>query len=96
MARAVSPSLSIIGSTPKREQTHSNPRDTTVQRVIYNTTAINTTTRTTASLKTAKPGAELVRWIARKWDLVGVLTLLGSSTAYGVFALAHRPVDSGS
>ena len=67
-----------------------------MQRVIYNTTATNTTTRTTASLKTAELGAELVRWIARKWDLVGVLTLLGSSTAYGVFALAHRPVDSGS
>lgn len=36
-----------------------------------------------------KPGAGLVRWIARRWDLVGVLALLGSSAAYGAYALTH-------
>jgi hypothetical protein len=36
-----------------------------------------------------KPGAGLVRWITRRWDLVGVLALLGSSGAYGVYALTH-------
>jgi len=38
---------------------------------------------------TAKPGAGLVRWIAHRWDLVGMLALLGSSGAYGVYALTH-------
>jgi hypothetical protein len=68
-----------------------------MQQAIYtnlnNTTAINANTALqtghTASRKSAQPGAGLVRWIARKWDLVGVLALLGSSAAYGVFALAH-------
>ena len=36
-----------------------------------------------------KPGAALVRWIVRQWDLVGVLALLGSSAAYGAYALTH-------
>ncbi len=42
---------------------------------------------------TAKPGAGRVRgrvrWIFRQWDLVGVLALMGSSAAYGVYALTH-------
>lgn len=47
----------------------------------------------TARTQTAKPGAGLWRglgrWIARHWDLAGVLTLMGSSAAYGVYALTH-------
>ena len=33
--------------------------------------------------------ARVLRWVNHKWDLVGVLTLMGASAAYGVFALMH-------
>lgn len=33
--------------------------------------------------------AVVLRWVSQKWDLVGVLLLIGSSAAYGVFALMH-------
>ena len=36
-----------------------------------------------------KPGAGLVRWVAHRWEMVGVLALLGSSAAYGAYALTH-------
>ena len=36
-----------------------------------------------------KPGAGVGRWLAHRWDLVGVLALLGSSAAYGVYTLTH-------
>lgn len=36
-----------------------------------------------------KPGAGLARWVSQRWELVGVLALLGSSAAYGVYALTH-------
>ena len=36
-----------------------------------------------------KPSAGFVRWLAHRWDLVGVVALIGSSAAYGVYALAH-------
>ena len=39
--------------------------------------------------KTAKPGAGIVRWIACKWELLGVLTLIGASAIYSVDALAN-------
>ena len=32
--------------------------------------------------------ARLLRTLARQWDMVGVLGLMASSAAYGVFALA--------
>ena len=38
---------------------------------------------------TASLTAGVLRWVGRKWDLVGVVALMGSSAAYGVFALAH-------
>ena len=58
-----------------------------MQQAIYNNSVINS--GRAASGKTIQPGANLVRWIARKWELVGVLALMGSSAAYGVFALAR-------
>lgn len=36
-----------------------------------------------------KSRVDMVRWIARWWDLVGVLALLGASAACGVFSLTH-------
>lgn len=33
--------------------------------------------------------AYVLQWVTRKWDLVGVVLLMGSSAAYAVFALAH-------
>ena len=36
-----------------------------------------------------KPRAGFGRWLAHRWDLVGVLTLIGSSAAYGVYTLTH-------
>ena len=36
-----------------------------------------------------KPGAGFGRWLAHQWDLVGVVALIGSSAAYGVYALTH-------
>lgn len=44
--------------------------------------------RTTAPAK-PKPSTGLVRWIAHRWDLVGMLALIGSSAAYAMYALAH-------
>lgn len=48
----------------------------------------------TAALVTAAPAANtpwmprLRRTLARRWDLIGVLSLMASSAAYGVYALA--------
>ena len=56
-----------------------------MQQAIYqNLTAQNTA-------KTVAPArhAGLTQQIARKWDLIGVLALMTSSTAYGLFALTH-------
>lgn len=57
-----------------------------MQQAIYNNISISTLGRT-ASAVARRTG--MVRWIARRLDLVGVLALMGSSAAYGVFALAH-------
>ncbi len=56
--------------------------------LIYNHINNHSNAGRTAARR-AKNGAGLVRWIAHRWDLVGALALLGSSAAYGVFALAH-------
>ena len=56
-----------------------------MQQAIYSTIRIQTNSVGVSAPKTAG----LLRWVARRWDLVGVLTLMGSSAAYGVFALAH-------
>ena len=68
-----------------------------MQQAIYNNSSISNISSSSNSGRTASAdttetaahGAGIVRWIARRWDLVGVLTLMGSSAAYGVFALAH-------
>ena len=44
---------------------------------------VNTATTRTSS------AAEIVRCIACKWDLLAVLGLLASSTAYGVYAVSQ-------
>ncbi len=61
----------------------------TMQQAIYNTISISHSGRTAKTGGTASQAAGLLRWVSRKWDLVGVVALLGSSAAYGVFALAH-------
>jgi len=57
-----------------------------MQQAIYSSIRIQNTN--TAGVCAPK-AAGLLRWVARKWDLVGVLALMGSSAAYGVFALVH-------
>ena len=64
-----------------------------MQQAIYN--SINGINGGSGSIAQAEgesqaaDGTGLVRWMARRWDLVGVLALMGSSAAYGAFALAH-------
>ena len=59
-----------------------------MQQAIYNPICIPT--NPTAQTQTpAVRAARVLRWVSRKWDLVGVVALMGSSAAYGVFALAH-------
>ncbi len=63
-----------------------------MQQALYNNTVSISNPAQTADVTpagTATRGAGMVRWIVRRWDLVGVLALMGSSAAYGVFALAH-------
>ena len=43
----------------------------------------------TAETGTAGRGKAVVRWVARRWEMIGVLALMGSSATYGVFALTH-------
>ena len=57
--------------------------DTTMPQIIDRNAAQTAATQTTA------PTTGLTQWISRKWDLVGVLALMTSSAAYGVFALSH-------
>ena len=65
-----------------------NTGDTTMQQAIYN--SINSNGISIQAANTGAPKASgLRRWVARRWDMVGVLALMGSSAAYGVFALAH-------
>jgi hypothetical protein len=66
-----------------------------MQQAIYN--SINSTIYNSGSTirnsgstaNTAKDGARLAQWIARKWDMAAVVALMLSSATYGVFALAH-------
>ena len=72
-----------------------------MQQAIYNTThnsikathnSIKATQKTILTMTTTAPAARpmgLARRMAGRWDMVGVLALMGSSAAYGVFALAH-------
>ena len=57
-----------------------------MQQIIYRTAIQNTAART-ATATSRRTG--LTQWIAQKWDLAGVLALMASSAAYGVFALSH-------
>lgn len=64
-----------------------------MQQAITNSIRIqNTNNKATtgrAANANAPKAAGLVRWAAARWEMVGVLALMGSSAAYGVFALAH-------
>ena len=63
-----------------------------MQQAIYNSingSAIVKATRPANAAAQAANRAGLIRWIGRKWDLIGVAALMGSSAVYGVFALAH-------
>ena len=63
-----------------------------MQQAIYNSTTINGNDFAIPATKTATTTARrasLARRIARRWDMVGVLALMGSSAVYAVFAIAH-------
>ncbi len=57
---------------------------------VYNS-AFNTVVVTPSAANTPwmPRAARCVRTLARKWDLIGVLSLMTSSAAYGIYALAH-------
>lgn len=59
--------------------------DTIMQQALYNHISISNP----SAAGTAQRGTALVRWVAHRWELAGVLALMGSSAAYGVFALTH-------
>lgn len=59
-----------------------------MQQALYNSIAIQVTkTNTAATTKSRR--ASFARRIAQKWDLVGVLALMASGAAYGMYAIAH-------
>ena len=61
-----------------------------MQQIIYRNATVTdrrNPDRHSDSHSTRRPG--LTQWIGQKWDLVGVLALMASSAAYGVFALSH-------
>ncbi len=64
-----------------------------MQQAIYNnidsTIRIQNTNPAANRGMNAPQAAGVLRWAARRWDLAGVLALMGSSAAYGVFTLAH-------
>ncbi len=76
------------------EMTDRDTGGTTMQQSIYNSIihdsiTIQATKTDTGTTAPAFWGASLLQRLARRWDMVGVLALMGSSAAYGVFALAH-------
>lgn len=67
-----------------------------MQQAIYNNigTQANIGIQANIGVQTKQAGktdkaARVLRWVSHRWDLVGVLTLMGASAAYGVYALAH-------
>ena len=60
-----------------------------MQQAIYNSIRIQATNTAAGTGRAASPVAGWLGWVSRKWDLIGVVALMGSSAAYGVFALAH-------
>ena len=50
--------------------------------------AANTDKTIRTSADTATLRAEMIRWFARKWDLLAILALMAASLAYGLFAVA--------
>lgn len=61
-----------------------------MQQAIYNNISIqaNVGVQIKPAVKTNRVAC-ILRWVGHKWDLVGVVTLMGTSAAYGVYALAH-------
>lgn len=64
-------------------------QQTTLYNSIHSIPQSSTTPKTTTATAPAARPLGLLRRVARQWELVGVLALMGSSAAYGVFALAH-------
>ena len=60
--------------------------DTTIQQALYSRTDISDPAATTGR---AQRSAAVVRWVARRWELAGVLALMGSSAVYSAVALTH-------
>ncbi len=63
-----------------------------MQQILYNNCNTLSQGRAAEMAAASQPivrGAGLLRGIGRKWDLVGGLALMASSTAYALFALSH-------
>ncbi len=60
-----------------------------MQQAIYNINPSSANSTTGTATGPAIDGMGIIRWVGRKWDLVGIVTLMASSTAYGLFALAN-------
>lgn len=58
---------------------------------MQNTAVYNPSFRSVAATPAANTPwmPRAARTLARRWDLVGVLSLMASSAAYGIYALAH-------
>ena len=59
-----------------------------MQQALYNSITSNGVTIQAKTNKTATQRASLAQRLAQRWDMVGVLTLMTSSAAYGVYSLA--------
>ena len=57
-----------------------------MQQALYSRTDISDPAATTGR---AQRSTAVVRWVARWWELAGVLALMGSSAAYSAVALTH-------
>ena len=60
-----------------------------MQQAIYNSINGSSIASQAAETTATARRASLARRIARRWDMIGVLALMGSSAAYAVFAIAH-------
>jgi len=61
-----------------------------MQKAIYSKNITLVFPTTEAAAPTAAPRRRnILRWLSRKWDLIGILALMGSCAAYCLYALTH-------
>ena len=58
-----------------------------MQQALYTNVAFKTSVRPIATPESSR--LSLARRLAQRWDLYGVVALMASSAAYGLFSLLH-------